>query len=254
MQITSRILQISTKSGDWVLDPFCGEGSMLIKAFQHDRKFIGCESSEEGFSICKKFLNKHEAKYFELNFEGLKLEPIVNNDYILLEPTEEEGILMRIRKGENLFTEFKESAIWDYRKGVKDVTLKDNIVKSVCGFLNSESGGELFIGVLDDGTLQDLKEDFKAVNSKKCNFDGYVLYLNDIILSELGKVISNKYKIDRFEINECEICRIRIESSTIPVFYRGEFIMRSNGQSIKFNCENFYKYLLTTGFENKLIK
>src|SRR5262245_9158961 len=46
-QLLGRIIRVSSNSGDVVLDPFAGSGTTLAVAKKLDRKWIGCELSDE---------------------------------------------------------------------------------------------------------------------------------------------------------------------------------------------------------------
>lgn len=54
IQLVSRIIDIFTKKGDVVLDPFTGIGSTLIAAYQKNRRSIGFELSKEYAKIVKR--------------------------------------------------------------------------------------------------------------------------------------------------------------------------------------------------------
>ena len=54
-----RIVAQATNEGDWLLDPFCRTGSMLIEAEILGRRWVGCESSEVAISAaCEIFTNE----------------------------------------------------------------------------------------------------------------------------------------------------------------------------------------------------
>jgi DNA modification methylase len=49
--VVSRVIQLGSSLGDWVLDCFCGEGSYFIEAARLGRNVIGCEAHPETFTI-----------------------------------------------------------------------------------------------------------------------------------------------------------------------------------------------------------
>lgn len=52
--LSGRPILFSTDEGDTVLDPFLGSGTTAISCIKTNRKFIGCELSEEYFNLSKK--------------------------------------------------------------------------------------------------------------------------------------------------------------------------------------------------------
>lgn len=57
LYLLDRIIQAASKSGDLVLDPFCGSGTTGVAAVRHSRKFIGMELSEEYIELSRKRIN-----------------------------------------------------------------------------------------------------------------------------------------------------------------------------------------------------
>jgi len=53
LSILKRLIEISSNEGDIVLDPFMGVGSTAVACKKLGRNFIGCELSEEYYSISK---------------------------------------------------------------------------------------------------------------------------------------------------------------------------------------------------------
>lgn len=54
--LLSRIIDITTKPGDLVLDAFCGSGTTLVAAKRKDRKYIGIDINPNAVEISKKRL------------------------------------------------------------------------------------------------------------------------------------------------------------------------------------------------------
>ena len=86
-----------------------------------------------------------------------------------------------IHQGEGLYTEFKSTLRVDgVLTGQNDKKMEHAVLKTINGFLNSMEGGSLVIGVDDDGTALDLK------NDKFDNEDKMDLHLGNLIKSKLG--------------------------------------------------------------------
>lgn len=89
---------------------------------------------------------------------------------------------------ESVNLEFKSTVVYPpknmlgYAGGIAQPDLqKWNIIKAVCGFLNSRSGGELLIGVNDAGYAVRLDDDIRMLNTLKIisspDFDHYRTYI-----------------------------------------------------------------------------
>lgn len=54
------LIELTTKEGQTVLDPFAGSATSLIAAKELNRKFIGFENKKEYFDIAQKRINECE--------------------------------------------------------------------------------------------------------------------------------------------------------------------------------------------------
>ena len=55
-KIADRIIKLTTKENDIILDPFCGSGTFLLAAKKNNRKYIGIEISPEYCKIARQRL------------------------------------------------------------------------------------------------------------------------------------------------------------------------------------------------------
>jgi CheY-like chemotaxis protein len=125
-------------------------------------------------------------------------------------------ILDLISKGESNEVEFKSSARWDFRANRINKDLEKVIVKTIAAFLNSEKGGALLIGVDDNGQIVGLQHDYNSIAKK--NRDGYEGFLTDILLNATGKDSSLFIQITFHQIQDKDVCRIKVKPSPKPVF------------------------------------
>lgn len=70
---------MSLSEEDLVLDPFCGSGTSLVSAHTLKRNWIGCEISEEAFSLTLERLEREAnaipvADFLALNQDELELQ------------------------------------------------------------------------------------------------------------------------------------------------------------------------------------
>lgn len=56
VELLERIIKISTKEGDVVLDPFCGSGTTLVASKLLNRDFIGIDINSDAIELCEKRL------------------------------------------------------------------------------------------------------------------------------------------------------------------------------------------------------
>ncbi|MEZ5374378.1 MAG: DUF3387 domain-containing protein [Microthrixaceae bacterium] len=112
-----------------------------------------------------------------------------------------------IENDEDFAVEFKSTARWDVKQGVKSKVMEDMIVKTVAGFLNTD-GGTLLIGVGPDLKTVGLSHDYENVKPK--NGDGFVNWLTTHLINALGPVPATRTRA-RIVIHEGhEICRVDV--------------------------------------------
>ena len=123
-------------------------------------------------------------------------------------------------------TEFKSSIrinVWKYDQGerdpqkLKDPTLVENIVKTICGFGNAD-GGELIIGKRDDGKIFGLEDDMKLL--KEPNEDQLKNYLATMLREQIKHMgFISKLKIYSDTVDEKTICLVKVPSrGKDPIF------------------------------------
>lgn len=87
LALLSRIILASTKSGEWVLDPFCGSSTTGIAANLLGRRFLGIDKEEEFLKISKnrreeleniQTFHKYRSKIKDINFIDSQCSYIVN--------------------------------------------------------------------------------------------------------------------------------------------------------------------------------
>jgi hypothetical protein len=120
-----------------------------------------------------------------------------------------------IEAGESQTTEFKSSARFNEHTGQADPKLEHVIVKTVCGFLNAESGS-LLIGVADDGSVLGIENDLSTLG--KGNVDAYELFLRQLLDVNLTVPTAQTVRI-RFEpAGDKAVCVVSAAASGKPVF------------------------------------
>jgi hypothetical protein len=118
----------------------------------------------------------------------------------------------RIRRGESETLEFKSRAGWHGRRADQH-----EVVKTVCGFLNAQ-GGELVIGVRDDGTSVGLKCDHPP--GKQFDADKYKLFIvQELLKLRLRVLTAGLVSVDIRDYQGSPVCVVVVRPSPDdPVF------------------------------------
>lgn len=145
--------------------------------------------------------------------------------------------------GENETLELKSTLRYDLRENAVNKKLEFVVAKTVSAFLNSE-GGTLLIGVDDDGNILGLEKDIQTLQKK--DIDGFELHIRQVIKKYLGSNFEKHVKISFPEIDEKQICYMKIAKSGKPVFVTFEgkdnFYVRNGNSSIPKNREEQSEY------------
>ncbi|MCG8571134.1 MAG: ATP-binding protein [Spirochaetes bacterium] len=150
-------------------------------------------------------------------------------DYFIFKKSEiisEQDILMNlIKAGESASLEFKSSLRWDYRENKVNKHLEEVILKSIAAFNNSQ-GGELLIGVNDEGNILGLEPDYQSL--KDPDKDYFELHLRNLISTMYGIEFAAKNLEITFPlIKDKEICSIKIAQGHEPLY---TIITSKNGE------------------------
>lgn len=121
--------------------------------------------------------------------------------------------------GENAAVEFKSSLRWDHVEGKRNRALEMVIVKTLAGFLNHR-GGDLLIGVADDGAVVGLKHDYATLRKK--NRDGFELLLTRLVKDRLGGDVCPLLHVVFHEVDGEDVCRVMIEPAERPVYVQDD--------------------------------
>lgn len=121
-----------------------------------------------------------------------------------------------IKGGESARVEFKSSVRWDIQEKCINRGLEKVIAKTIAGFFNSQ-GGDLIIGVGDDGNILGLGYDYQTLKHK--NADGFERTVNDIIKKMLGGDLCPLTHFTFAEIEGQDVCLATIEKAPRPVYF-----------------------------------
>ena len=210
--IAGRIPQRSNEtfqSGLSVLDPTCGSGAFLFAALNILQPlYEGCLERMEDF------IREAEGN---------------------VPPSPEDEVESLIEQGESKHIEFKSTARYDVdlehilekvpenkrqqKRSELDKQRQHDILKAVAAMLNSE-GGDLLIGVADNGTTVGIERDFEFFDKRKRNRDAYELWLTDLFASHFGKVVTQCIEASFVTRDGQTVCRLRIAPAPYPAYVR----------------------------------
>lgn len=137
-----------------------------------------------------------------------------------------------INAGESDTVEFKSSLRWDHRQQKCNKALEMVITKTVAGFLNHQ-GGDLLIGVADDGSIVGVEDDYATLRKK--DRDGFELFLNQLLRKALGADVCTLLHTIFQAIEGHDICRVLIEPANRPVYVqhqgRAQYFLRTGNST-----------------------
>ncbi len=119
-----------------------------------------------------------------------------------------------IAGGETDRVEFKGTLCINTFTKEKDKVMTHSCLKTIAGFLNAE-GGELLIGVADDGSVPGIEQDRFA------NDDKFQLFLFEAIKTKLGRPCTSDVRAQIHQLEGGKVCRVSCAKSSRPVFLKG---------------------------------
>lgn len=164
-------------------------------------------------------------------------------DIRLLAELVSESIPELIAAGEGARVEFKSTARWDLRENKPNKALEAVIAKTIVGFLNAR-GGNLIIGVADDGTVCGLEMDYKTLRQK--NRDGFEQMLMEIVKRYAGAASCPYVHSLISDVDGLDVCLVRIEPAPQPVYLtqggKSEFYLRTGNATRLFDSRETMDY------------
>jgi len=150
-------------------------------------------------------------------------------------------VLEIINTGEGANIEFKSSLRWNIKESKKDSAIEHASLKTISAFLNS-NGGNLFVGVRDDGSIEGIEID--AFD----NDDKFLLHFWNLIKASLGEEHSPYIHSSLEKISDKTVCVVKCLKSPVPVFlhqkgFDEEFYIRVGPSSAKLGVQDTYKYI-----------
>jgi len=153
-----------------------------------------------------------------------------------------------IRRGESKTLEFKSTLRWNVREDRQDdKSVTHAVLKTIASFLNTE-GGDLLIGVADDGSIVGTERDQLESDDK------FMRHLAQAVRNGLGDRASTCIDPKTQIVDGKTICLVTCQRSPEPVFLRwkgmesapeGDFFVRSGPGTVKLSPSSAREYIKT---------
>lgn len=187
----------------------------VFQFFQDEVEGLGVQMRDDDFT--RKAMLRALPMLGDLRKSHLKEEePWKAKDFEALANT---GVKKLIELGESSNLEFKSTAYWDMVQQKPNLDLQQVILKTVAGFLNSERGGILLIGVEDNKNICGIELDYQTFkNQNNHNCDAYERWLLTLLLNAFGKEFASQIRPSFQTLDGKFVCKLVIDPAPEPVF------------------------------------
>ncbi len=163
-----------------------------------------------------------------------------NSEAIGMDGMEREEILRIIEEGESEKVEFKSTLRTNLQTGETDKRMEKAVTKTIVAFLNS-NGGNLLIGVADDGSI--IGSDVGSFDNK----DKMGLHLSNLLSSQIGAQFLPYINFFMVDFEDKTVIRVKCTSCPKPVFLKeGKteiFFVRKGPQSDELTGMSLINYV-----------
>jgi type I restriction enzyme R subunit len=153
-----------------------------------------------------------------------------------------------IKAGESKTLEFKSTLRWSLKEGRQDDKgVTHAVLKTIAAFLNTE-GGDLLIGVADDGSTVGIETDQLE------NDDKFMRHLSQVVRNGLGDRAGTCIDPKTQIVQGKTVCVVSCQRSPEPVFLKwkgveaapeGDFFVRSGPGTVKLPSDSAREYIRT---------
>jgi DNA repair protein RecO len=153
-----------------------------------------------------------------------------------------------IKRGESKTLEFKSTLRWNLKEDRQDDKgVTHAVLKTIAAFLNTE-GGDLLIGVADDGSIVGIERDQLESD------DTFMRHLAQVVRNGLGDRAGTCIDLKAQVVQGKTVCVVSCQRSPEPVFLKwkgleataeGDFFVRSGPGAVKLPPESAREYIRT---------
>jgi len=156
-----------------------------------------------------------------------------------------EFVAQLIGADEGQHLEFKSSLRYNLVKKCVNPDLELVCIKTICAFMNAD-GGDLVIGVADDGQAIGLCLDYQTLRTP--SKDGFENKLISLFSAKVGDAYLRFMRVSFPAVDGVEVCRVKVYPSTEPVFVKESglehFFVRTGNNSRPFSLSDTTKYVM----------
>jgi len=159
------------------------------------------------------------------------------------ELSDSEKLIELIKNHESSTLEFKSTLSLCLRRQEKIKDLEEEVIKTIIGFLNTNTGGTLLIGVEDNGNILGIDEEVKKFY--KNNIDKYKLYLSGLIKNHISKDKLNYIETKLTNVNEKLVYQIDCRHTPTPThnLKTGKVYIRSDPETIELKGPDLFNFM-----------
>ncbi len=154
------------------------------------------------------------------------------------------SILDLVLEGEHSKLELKQTFRYDGKTKDVNKVLEKAVMKTIAAFLNSD-GGNLIVGVTDNGKIYGLEDDYHTLVRK--DRDGFENHFNTIMKNMMGAEFRQFVKCSFEKIEENDVCLIEVDPSPKPVYLKAhgdeEFFIRTGNTTSQLKISEVNSYI-----------
>jgi len=201
------------------------------------------KSEQDGLLQLKKELVSKDGTINELKARYEEMERFYQNRIKTIEAQiAANDFASQIEHGETAHLEFKSTLRWNMHRKAFGKEIENEVLKTVVAFCNT-NGGELLIGVADDGSILGVADDrFK-------NNDKFLLHLGNLLADRVLPSIVQFVDYEMVDIEAKSICRVKCKLSTREVWLKpdknspAQFFVRHGSSSTQLDGPEAVVYI-----------
>ena len=167
-------------------------------------------------------------KYDTVKRENIRLKEEIRRLEEKENPSPSQKIKNLTSQGETKTVEFKETLGLDVQSQKAEKYIEESALKTVVAFLNSE-GGELLIGVADDGQINGINAEVEKLHKKST--DKFLLHFKNRLKDRIGQGFYPLVEYDLIKVEEVHVLHIQAKKSDQECYLDNRYFYVRSGPS-----------------------